>query len=311
MLFSVIIPAYNAENFIKRSINSVLNQTYTDFELIIVNDGSTDKTVEYAKAFNDNRIIVIDKINEGVSIARNTGINIAKGEFICFLDADDEYLPEHLSVLSEAIKKNKNRVFFASRFCISLMSDSEKVVVPNVNENTVYYENVIEKFFYNPELLWTGCVCIKRTMFERYGMFEPGVKLGEDTDMWRRVYIHTGVVCINVVTVKRNRDGSEATRQYTRLFNADPLNRMPVFLNDTTIPSNVKSSLKKLYEFTKLQVVRSYLYIGDKRNAINQLKLIDKSKIPKKRLLITILCFFIPSCIIRYIIKIRNKGLYE
>ena len=160
-------------------------------------------------------------------------------------------------------------------------------------------------------MIWTGCVCIRRKIFELYGVFEAGVKIGEDTDMWRRVYVHTGVVYIDKVTVKRNRDGSEATRHYTRNFNADPLNRMAYFFGDHTITDNVKESLKIQYELTKLQVVRSYLFIGDKKKASEQFKLIDKCKIPRKRILITRICFIIPSGIIRYFIRLRNRGLYE
>ena len=91
MFFSIIIPAYNAEKYIRESIESVLKQTFKDFELIIVNDGSTDKTLsicnEYAE--QDKRVIVIDKKNGGASSAKNAGLNIAKGEYLVFIDSDD------------------------------------------------------------------------------------------------------------------------------------------------------------------------------------------------------------------------------
>ena len=311
MFFSVIIPAYNAENFIKRSIQSVLNQTFSDFELIVVNDGSKDATYETAKSVLDERLLVIDKTNEGVSVARNTGIQKAKGKYLCFLDADDEYLPEHLMILYEAIQNYKSQSFFATRFCISMMEDNEKIIAPRVSGKTVYYGNVIEQMFHNSELIWTGCVCIHKEMFDRYGMFEPGIKLGEDTDMWRRVYLHTGLVAIDMVTVKRNRDGSEATKQYTRSFEVDPLNRMPMFLNDDTIADDIKESLKTELEFQKLSVIRSYLLSGNKKKAKQQMKTLDKKRIPRKRLFVTQLCFVIPSFVIRGIIRFKNRGLYE
>lgn len=86
---SVIIPLYNKENTIKNTIESVLNQTFTDYEIIVVNDGSTDKSLDIVKGFNDSRIRIIDKDNEGVSKTRNRGIKEAKGVYLCFLDADD------------------------------------------------------------------------------------------------------------------------------------------------------------------------------------------------------------------------------
>ena len=89
ILISVIIPVYNVEKYIEKCIESVLNQTYTNFELIIINDGSTDKSVQVIQKFNDARIILIDKINTGVSDSRNRGIAIAKGSLVCFVDSDD------------------------------------------------------------------------------------------------------------------------------------------------------------------------------------------------------------------------------
>lgn len=90
-MISVIMPAYNVANYIEKSINSVLQQSYTDFELVIVNDGSTDNTREIILdcQAKDNRIRLVEQTNQGVSVARNTGIENAQGEYISFLDGDD------------------------------------------------------------------------------------------------------------------------------------------------------------------------------------------------------------------------------
>ena len=311
MRFSVIIPAYNSEKFIQRSITSILNQTFSDFEIIVINDGSKDATYEKAKSITDERLIVIDKENEGVSVARNTGIRKASGEFICFLDADDEYLPEHLAHLEKLINDNPSKSFFATRFCISMRDDINNVIVPDTTGTVVYYDDFVHETYTHSEMIWTGCICIRKEMFEKYGLFEPGVKLGEDVDMWKRVYVHTGVVYSDNVTVKRNRDGSEATKQYHRNFVADRLKRLPMFLNDDTISQKVKESLKTEYELSKLSVARSFLFIGEKKKAKEQLKEIDKSRIPKKRLYVTYICFLVPSPIIRWCLAAKNKGLYE
>lgn len=89
ILISVIMPVFNVEKYIEKCIESVLNQTYTNFELIIINDGSTDKSVQVIQKFSDARIILIDKINTGVSDSRNRGIDVAKGNLVCFVDSDD------------------------------------------------------------------------------------------------------------------------------------------------------------------------------------------------------------------------------
>lgn len=103
---SIVMPAYNAAKYITESITSVLNQSFTDWELIVVNDGSKDNTAEIVNSFQpDKRIVLINQSNQGVSAARNTGISAASGSFITFLDADDAYLPENLQVKYETIQK--------------------------------------------------------------------------------------------------------------------------------------------------------------------------------------------------------------
>lgn len=311
MSFSIIIPAYNAEKYIARSIDSILNQTYNDFEIIVIDDGSQDDTYKIATSYNDKRINVIKQINSGVSVARNTGICSATKEFICFLDADDEYHPSHLEHLRYLINSNLTKGFFSTRFGLYSRNDSSSIQISNATGRVRYIEDVVSESLNNPEIVWTGCVCIRRDLFALYGMFEPNIKLGEDTDMWRRLYVHTGLVSSDTVTVKRNRDGSEATKLYQRRFEADPLKRLPSFMEDSRINDNIKASLIIENEYLKLQVVRSYLFSGNKMEAKLRIGQIDKSKIPKKRLYITYFCFFIPSKIIRAIIIFKNREIYE
>lgn len=105
MKFSIIIPAFNSENTIKRALCSVQNQSFGDFEVLIIDDGSTDNTAKICKDFTgyDKRFKYHFQTNKGVSAARNYGISIATGEFLLFLDSDDAYLPNYLSVLNEVI----------------------------------------------------------------------------------------------------------------------------------------------------------------------------------------------------------------
>lgn len=113
-LVSIIMPAYNVEECIKHSIQSVLNQNCDDWELIIVNDGSTDNTLEIINAYtkNDSRIRVFSKENGGVSSARNVGLDRAKGTFISFLDSDDLYAENYIQAMSESLIKNEADIVF-------------------------------------------------------------------------------------------------------------------------------------------------------------------------------------------------------
>jgi len=104
--FSIIIPTYNRAHTIRRPIDSILAQTFTDWELIIVDDGSTDNTKEIIDGYNDQRIRYVWQENQERSEARNHGISLAKGEWICFQDSDDEYFPDHLQILYDFINGN-------------------------------------------------------------------------------------------------------------------------------------------------------------------------------------------------------------
>lgn len=105
-MISVIIPIYNAEKYLREAIQSVLNQTYSNFEIIAVNDGSKDHSLEILQQFTDRRIRIIDKKNTGVSDTRNTAIKVANGEFVCFLDADDYFSPYYLQRMYETAAAN-------------------------------------------------------------------------------------------------------------------------------------------------------------------------------------------------------------
>lgn len=105
-IVSVIVPVYNGEKYIEKCVSSLVCQTYSNLEIIVVNDGSSDRTstIVHDMQVRDSRIIVVDKINEGVSIARNTALAIAKGEWIAFSDADDYYYPNGIASLIEVAK---------------------------------------------------------------------------------------------------------------------------------------------------------------------------------------------------------------
>lgn len=105
-MISVVIPLYNKAHTIVNTLNTVFAQTYQDFEVVIVNDGSTDNSVEVVQQhFNDKRIRIIHQKNAGVSVARNRGVDESKGDYIAFLDGDDEWHPDYLSIINDTISK--------------------------------------------------------------------------------------------------------------------------------------------------------------------------------------------------------------
>ena len=118
MCFSIIIPVYNKEKGIKETINSILNQSYTDYEVVVVDDGSTDDSISVIHSIKSNKIHVYKQENSGPSAARNRGIREAKGEWILFLDADDELEPDALKTFNRLIKQSPEIKCFFCNFYI-------------------------------------------------------------------------------------------------------------------------------------------------------------------------------------------------
>ena len=142
--FSIIIPTYNRENFLEKAINSIVDQTYYNWELIIIDDGSTDKTKELIDKFQikDSRIIYLYQKNQERSAARNNGIKNSRGKYICFLDSDDEFKPNHLQLFSEVINTldNAKHMLFA------------KYISPEIkNKHYNKYEKIL-KYMIHPAL---------------------------------------------------------------------------------------------------------------------------------------------------------------
>ncbi len=153
-MISIIIPAYNAEKYITETINSVINQTYTDWELIIINDGSIDNTAEIVKQFcaNDNRIKYYYQNNSGVSAARNNGLKRANGEYIVFLDSDDVWLKEFLEKTVSFLDKNKN---------IGVVNTNVKFIDKDSNKLDIIYtginsDNILNMLFFKTSNKTTG-----------------------------------------------------------------------------------------------------------------------------------------------------------
>lgn len=180
MLFSIIIPTYNRVSLIPRAIESVLGQTYKNLELIIVDDGSTDNTKAVVERYRDDRIKYIYQENQERSAARNRGIHEAKGEWICFLDSDDEFPVERLMELNEAIQEKKQqKALYFTDIAFESYEGKQTIRYSDVNSN--------DSFTYLfTHVIGTPQVCVHREILEE---FQFNVKLtnGEDLELWVRI----------------------------------------------------------------------------------------------------------------------------
>ncbi|HER24648.1 MAG TPA: glycosyltransferase family 2 protein, partial [Candidatus Atribacteria bacterium] len=179
---------YNRAHLIGRAIQSILNQTYQDFELIIVNDGSTDKTEDIIRKFqeHDKRIKYIKhEKNKGGSAARNTGIKLAIGEYIAFLDSDDEWLSNKLEKQVMHLKDNYLNAFisYTGYFRINDKGDSS-IFKPDKRGNI--YNNQLWEDHVSP----TSAVMVKNICFKKVGLFDESLPARQDYDMWLRLSKH-------------------------------------------------------------------------------------------------------------------------
>lgn len=185
--FSVVIPLYNKEAYIKRAIDSVLKQSFIDFELIVINDGSTDNSVNIVKLYNDNRIKLIEQNNKGVSAARNKGISIANGDYIAFLDADDEWRENFLSEINTLIKLFPYAGLYATSYSVCRDIKGNVINETNITNYKRYEMDYFKEAYNNKFPVHTSAVCIPKQIFENVGLFLIDVHLGEDLEMWARI----------------------------------------------------------------------------------------------------------------------------
>lgn len=184
---SVVIPAYNAMSYLPDTMASLLNQTYRDFEIIVVNDGSSDDTQQWVSHLKDPRIRLISQTNQGLSGARNTGINHAQGEYIAFLDADDLWEPTKLAKQVEVLDQYPEvGVVYTWVTYIDEQGQSTGRVFQNQAEGEVW-EQLIEH-----NIVECGSVAmVRRCCFATVGLFDRNLRsFVEDWDMWLRIARH-------------------------------------------------------------------------------------------------------------------------
>lgn len=198
-MFSVVIPLYNKEATIIQTLNTVLNQRFKQYEIIVIDDGSTDNGVELIKCLVDSRIKIFQKENGGVAEARNYGILKASFSWVVFLDADDYWMPEFLEEVYRLINKFPGHRVYATGYIINQYGKSAPLpVFYQIPEN---WEGVVHNYFEivgkSASLITSSSVCIHKTIFDEVGYFPLGEKLGEDQEMWIRIAFGNNIVFCN------------------------------------------------------------------------------------------------------------------
>ncbi len=211
-LVSVIIPAYNAESFIAEAIESVIAQSYRYYEIIVVDDGSTDDTRSVLQPYIDQKIIsYCYRTNSGPAVARNVGIQMATGDLIGFLDADDTWLPSKLQEQVAYLLEYEEVAFVSAD--MSLARDREVVADSCFCHNRyeyiasgLIYENLLRENF-----IFTPMVLVRKTVLEQVGTFDISLRISEDRDLWLRIARDHQVAILDKVLGVRHLHGTNTT----------------------------------------------------------------------------------------------------
>lgn len=185
--FSVIIPLYNKEAYIEKTIKSVINQSFTDFEVIIINDGSTDGSLQKIASLIDTRFKIINQENTGVSLARNRGIEEAKSKYIALLDADDLWYNNHLAELKKQIELFPDAGLYCNNYEVFYNETVHRPAQINLDyrEECLIVQDFFKASIVNP-VAWTSAVGFSKALFNAIGKFNPYLKTAQDLDLWIR-----------------------------------------------------------------------------------------------------------------------------
>lgn len=222
MKISVIIPLYNKAPYAAKTIGSVLSQTYSDYELVIVDDGSKDNSAEIAEKTIDGHANcrLIKQENAGVSMARNNGVAVSHGEYLCFLDADDWWEPTFLEEMSKLIEEYPDAGIYGANYTI-VNETKRKTRIAKIGvedgfeRGYVDYCQAYAKTMYMP--LTSISVAIPRNVFEEMHGFPKGIKLGEDFLLWIHITLKYKVAFLNKPLAFYNQDVDVANRSVGKL----------------------------------------------------------------------------------------------
>ena len=262
---SIVVPAYNCGAFIAETIDSALDQTYKDFEIIVVDDGSTDNTSEVLQGYGD-KIKYVYQENSGITVTRNRGVSLSLGEYIAFLDHDDLFYPAKLEKQVALLEHNPK---LGMVYCDADIIDSEGrkmgciFGVPGMGKAPArghVFVNMVQKTLCNPTM-----TMIPRRVFEEFGGFAP-YRYAQDFDLWLKIAYHypidylPEVLC--VYRVHPRMAGRSLLREYTY---TDPIEIMTYWLERLDVSED---ALRKVVRRRRSQSKNTYAYALMRRDDV-------------------------------------------
>lgn len=313
-MISVVIPLYNKAHTIVNTLTTVMNQIYKDFEVIIVNDGSMDNGVDVIRSnFDDSRIRIINQENAGVSAARNRGVKEAKGDWIAFLDGDDEWHPEYLSIIQQAILAYPGAGMICTGGTISNIKNKELTSYRIAKK----YINQIKaiNFFENPCVFsHTSGLVVKKEIFNQTHGFPIGMKYNEDYACTQAIALITTTVYVGLPISKYNGGVEGQTTSIdasTRYKYMEYVVGYHNLVMEDFIKSGQKNKLFRIYfKYDIRHVIKCFMVAKDYKSfdyfinhlSNENLKLFSKTEInfyKKKSRILSIIWILFTKCIWR------------
>ena len=281
--FSVIIPTYNRAKYVTTAIDSVLKQTYDDYQIIVVDDGSTDNTQQVLGLYH-KQIMCLYQQNSGVSAARNAGIKLAKGHWIAFLDSDDEWFPEYLAYQIEQARRN-------NKVCIHI-TNSVQISIDGKSTNTFNDVGIVNKFgnsrnlvinrplsfIINNHITNIQATIIRRHALMKAGLFDESLTIGEDLDIIARAALQGPLGISDNVLVKicrREETIENLTQQLftQRIYSLESFGKVYTnLLLSQNLSFRETRTLARILSSNRRAVANLFLKKGEKNNARNIFK---------------------------------------
>ncbi len=289
---SVVIPLYNKAPHIQKTLRSVLSQTVLPAEIIVVDDGSTDNGSEIVKSIKHPLIKLIKQPNKGVSAARNKGVELSKGQYIAFLDADDYWYENHLSVLTELINLYPGAGVLSS---LHEIKHAEQIIKPK----SVYpvgfmgeVDDFFQRFSAGLSLINSSTACVKKDVLIMVGGFPVGVKRGEDLMVWIKIANHFKMAHAAITTVVYNRD---AVNRSVKIRTNEAPGSLQLLAEMLQNDKNRFSSIQKLFACIAFYTCAGMREEGDDSGVKSILALVKQLRMYRLFLKISVLLITPPS----------------
>jgi len=307
--FSVILPLYNKEDYVVRTLESVARQTFRDFEAIVVDDGSTDQSARRVEQFiaehpDGSNFRLVRQDDRGVSVARNCGVDLATGEYVVFLDCDDWWEETFLEEMEGLIRRYPQAGIYGTGYYLVKHGQRRKAPVgvdDTFTDGIIDYCAVYARTLCMP--LTSDTVALRREVFLASGGFRDGIALGEDFDLWLRIALSHPVAFLNKPLANYFQDLGTGQRAIGRLHppREHMLWNLGYLADEERHNADLKELLDKLRAYNLLPYYLSYQYHDE---AVAELEKVDWLRLPatKRR------PYTMPLAVARLIYRIRALG---